>query len=62
MKKLTDQVNEIVLMMPDQNIHCLKKALRVMVNDHKLYSEQYFPMKKRVCFVVRCKNGDIRKI
>ena len=62
LKSLTDQANEIVLMMPDQNIHSLKKALRVMVNDQKLYSEQYSRMKKRVCFVVRCKNGDIRKI
>jgi hypothetical protein len=44
------------------NIHLLKKSLRVQVNGQKLYSECYTRMKKRICNVVRCKNGQLRKV
>lgn len=40
----------------------LKKALRIKLYEQKLYSEEYTRMKKRVCHVVKCRNGDIRKI
>ncbi|XP_070537055.1 uncharacterized protein [Ptychodera flava] len=40
----------------------VKKAFRVKLNDNKLYSKEYTRMTKRVCYMVRCKNGDMRKI
>lgn len=45
-----------------QNIQLFKKSLRVQVNGQKLYSEGYSRMKKRICNVVRCKNGQLRKV
>lgn len=45
-----------------QEMGHIKKALRIKSADQKFYSEDYTRMKKRLCHIVRCENGDIRKI
>ena len=40
----------------------LQKAYRVQVNGNKLYSKQYGKMKKRICHVVCCVNGELASV
>lgn len=57
-----DEISFILNETGCQNIQSFKKALRVEVDNQKLYSEEYSRMTKRICNVVRCKNGQLRKI
>jgi hypothetical protein len=57
-----DEILYILNVTGSASIQLLKKSLRVQVNGQKLYSEGYTRMKKRICNVVRCKNGQLRKV
>ena len=60
--KMHDLPCEIITATGTDNIKTLRKCARVRLNNEKLYSKLYTRMKKRICYVVRCKNGDIREI
>ncbi|XP_046565271.1 uncharacterized protein LOC124273980 [Haliotis rubra] len=53
---------EILRNTDTQDLSSLRKLQRVLVNQQKLYSQEYTRMKKRVCYAVRCHNGIIAKI
>lgn len=57
-----DDKTKILEEMGCESIQEFQKALRVQVDDQKLYSEEYGRMKKRICNVVRCKDGQLRRI
>ena len=40
----------------------LKKALRVAVRGEKVFSKEYTRMKKCVCYIVKCSNGNIKEV
>lgn len=57
-----DEISFILKETGCDSILSFKKALRVQVDNQKLYAEEYNRMKKRICNVVRCKNGQLRQI
>ncbi len=67
LEKLGGDINPDTLQMVlsrtnSAGVNSLRRALRVKILGQKFYSFEYKRMKKRICYVVRCKNGDLCEI
>lgn len=59
-----EQIELVLSVMPSLLTHrkTLRKAFRVKVRDHTLYSKEYTRMEKRICYVVLCRDGHLQEI